>query len=238
MDMENIIDKIKLELNLLANKQRVNITKKFFKTNKGDYAFKDKFIGIKVPDLRQLAKKYLPKTYFGVIKYFLYSDIHEYRMFSLISLTYKYESEKDKQKLIYDFYIKHINQVNSWDLVDVSCHKILGNYLLNQRDNYILYKFAQSNNFWVRRVSIVSTLEVIRHNYFQTTLEISLMLLNDNHDLIHKAVGWLIREVGKKNTVVAKDFLLKYSYIMHKTSFKYATEKIYMKKRIFDKLLM
>ena len=169
---------------------------------------------------RKLAKKY-SKLSLDEIDSLLNSLIHEYRLVALLILVDKYNNDK---KNIYDFYFKNVSRVNNWDLVDLTAPKIVGDYL-SDKDRNVLYSLAKSPNLWEKRISIVSTFAFIRNNEFSDTLNISEILLNDKHDLIHKAVGWMLREVGKKDEKVLCSFLDKYSKLMPRTMLRYSIEK-------------
>ena len=163
----------------------------------------------------------------------LNSKIHEYRMSALLILIKQYEkgNESEKNK-IFNFYLRNTKNINNWDLVDISAPKIVGDYLLNKpRD--VLYKLASSNNLWERRIAIISTFAFIRNNEFDDTLKIAEILLNDKHDLIHKAVGWMLREIGKRDQKIEEEFLKKYYSKMPRVMLRYAIEKFEEKKRKF-----
>ncbi len=245
-----MIEKIKKDLQKKSNKDRAKQCSRFFKTGKGEYGEGDKFIGVTVPEQRAVAKKYLDIS-FDELEKLVSSPIHEYRLTGFMLLVYKYEKTKDDKlkKKYYDFYIKNHKYVNNWDLVDVTTPKIVGDYLLNvtqlsfsrRRESNgvvnvdsrlrgndsidILYKFAVSKNLWERRIAILATYTSIRDNQFKDTLKISKILLNDKHDLIHKAVGWMLREVGKRDQKVEEEFLQKYYKQMPRTMLRYAIEK-------------
>ena len=155
------------------------------------------------------------------------SKEHEARLVGLLILTYK-----SLDKNVFEFYLKNIKNVNNWDLVDLTSHKIIGEYLLD-KDKKILYNLAKSNNLWERRIAIVSTYAFIKENKFEDTLKISEILINDKHDLIHKAVGWMLREIGKRNFEKEEEFLNKYYKVMPRTMLRYAIEKFDEKKRKF-----
>ncbi|MEK7597386.1 MAG: DNA alkylation repair protein [Patescibacteria group bacterium] len=224
------------ELQQIADPERAKNLSRFFKTGKGEYGEGDKFLGITVPTLREISKKYRSLDLKELQK-LLDSKIHEHRMFALMILKFKYEKALRltlfaQCKLIVDFYLKNTKRINNWDLVDLSCHYILGNYLLD-RDRNILYKLARSTNLWERRIAIISTFEFIRNNQCIDTLKISKILLNDKHDLIHKAVGWALREIGKKDKKTETDFLNKYYKAMPRTMLRYAIEKFSDSERKF-----
>ncbi len=218
------------ELKNLKNLKKIKIYKNFFKTDPGNYGEGDIFLGISVPQQRILANKYY-NLKLNDLQKLLESKIHEYRLTALIILVIKYQKSSNKEKII-DFYLKNTKNINNWDLVDLSSNKILGNYLLN-RDKSILYKLAKSNNLWEKRISIISTFEFIKNNQFDDTLKISELLLKDSHDLIHKAVGWMLREIGKKDIKKEEDFLKKYYKIMPRTMLRYSIEKFSEDKKIF-----
>jgi 3-methyladenine DNA glycosylase AlkD len=217
------------DLKKLEDKKQAQLLQGFFKTGKGQYGEGDIFLGIKVPVQRKVARNYNDLS-LKDIQTLLNSKIHEHRLCALFILTHKYE--KTKKKEIVDFYLKNAKKVNNWDLVDSSAHKILGDYLLD-KDKKILYQLANSNNLWEKRISIISTAAFINKNQFEDTLKISEILLNDSHDLIHKAVGWMLREVGKRDQAVEEKFLNKYHKIMPRTMLRYSIEKFDDKKRKF-----
>ncbi|MFA6513583.1 MAG: DNA alkylation repair protein [Patescibacteria group bacterium] len=204
----------------------------FFKTGKWEYGEGDKFLGITVPHLREISKKY-QGLQLNYLQSLLNSNIHEYRLSALMVLRFKYEKADLKAKAeIFKFYLKNTKKINNWDLVDLSCHYILGDWLLD-KDRKVLYKLANSKNLWEKRISIISTFAFIRHNQFVDTLKISEILLNDKHDLIHKAVGWALREIGKKNKETEIKFLNKYYKAMPRTMLRYAIEKFSDKEKRF-----
>jgi 3-methyladenine DNA glycosylase AlkD len=212
------------DLNKLRNPPKAKILAGFFKTGKGQYGEGDIFLGITVPDQRKIAKKYLSLSFVNLQK-LLASKIHEYRLVALLILVEQYQkaSDQDKSKIV-KFYLKNSKNINNWDLVDLSAPKILGEYL-SDKDKSILYKFAKAKNLWQKRIAIVATFSFIRKNNFDETLKIAEILLNDNHDLIHKAVGWMLREVGKKDLKVLEKFLQKHYKKMPRTMLRYAIEK-------------
>ena len=223
-----MLDEIKKELDSKANKEKSLIYARFFKTNKGQYGEGDIFIGLTVPEQRNLAKKYIDLN-FKDLEQLLSNKIHEYRLTGLLILVYKYQ-KKNNKKEIFDFYLKNIHASNNWDLVDCISDKIIGKYLID-KDKKLLYDFANSNNLWKKRISIVSTFEFLKNNKFEDTLNISEILLKDSHDLIHKAVGWMLREVGKRNQDLLESFLKKHSKEMPRTMLRYAIEKFDEEKR-------
>ncbi|RKZ81703.1 MAG: DNA alkylation repair protein [Candidatus Parabeggiatoa sp. nov. 1] len=226
------LTELQTELQQLAEPTQKEILQRFFKTGKGEYGEGDIFLGIKVPTQRKVANKYktLPLT---EIQTLLQSDIHEYRLTALILLANHYNKADATQKQeIFVFYTHHTQHINNWDLVDISAPKIIGDYLLNKpRDT--LYQLARSTNLWEKRMAIVATMIFIKHNDFDDTLKIAEILLNDEHDLIHKAVGWMLREVGKRDRSVEETFLNQHYQQMPRTMLRYAIEKFDDKKRKF-----
>lgn len=211
-----------------ANPKRAKILQRFFKTGPGEYGEGDIFLGIVVSDIRGVAKKYNSLKIEEVAR-LLCSKIHEERLTALLIIINKFQTGEDKKK-IYNFYLKNTKYINSWDLVDLSADKIVGIYLLDKPKS-ILYKLARSKNIWERRISIIATFNFIKNNKFEETLKIAKILLNDEHDLIRKAVGWMLREIGKRNLKTEEKFLKKYYKKMPRTMLRYAIEKFPEKKR-------
>lgn len=231
MTSQNIYTKISLDLKDKADTNQAEILQRFFKTGKGQYGEGDIFLGIKVPIQRQIAKKYYQDIELKDIEKLINSQYHEFRLTGLIILTYKYLKATSLEKNNYfKFYLKNTKKINNWDLVDLSAPNIVGNWLL-EKDKKVLYKFAQSNNLWQKRISIVATHSFIRHNDFSDTLKIADILLYDQHDLIQKAVGWMLREVGKRNKITLINFLQTRYQTMPRTMLRYAIEKFSDKER-------
>lgn len=218
---------IKKELESLKNEKKADHLAYFFKTGKGEYGEGDLFLGITVPEQRKIAKKNLEVS-FKELQELLDSKYHECRLTALLVLVENYH-HKDKEKVV-EFYLKNIKSINNWDLVDLSCPKILGAYLF-QKERNLLYNLAKSKNMWERRIAIVSTYHFIKNNDFKDTLKISKMLLKDKEDLIHKATGWMLREVGKKDKTVLLAFLEKEYYNIPRTALRYAIERLEESKR-------
>ncbi|MBU0460575.1 MAG: DNA alkylation repair protein [Nanoarchaeota archaeon] len=217
-----MLSKLKQDLQNLTNPHQAKLLQGFFKTGPGQYGEGDIFLGIKVPVQRTVAKKY-KELLLKDLQTLLNSKIHEERLISLFILIDQY-NKSDHKKEIVDFYLKNTKNINNWDLVDLSAPKILGNYLLNN-DRKILYWLAQSTNLWEKRISVLATFAFIKNNQFQDSLKISQILLNDSHDLIHKAVGWMLREIGKKDQTVEEKFLKQHYKKMPRTMLRYAIEK-------------
>jgi len=214
------LEKLKGDVKNSSHKERAKNLSWFFKTKKGEYGEGDKFIGLTMPQIRQLAKKYKMLSIADLEK-LVKSSVHEERMLALIIMTLRYPKEKDR---FYKLYINSRQYINNWDLVDVTCHKIIGDYLL-QKSRNVLYNFAKSKSLWEKRIAIISTAIFIQKNDFADTLKIAEILLLDKHDLIHKAVGWMLREVGKRNKKVEEIFLKKHYKKMPRTMLRYAIEK-------------
>jgi len=215
---------LKQELSSLANPAKAVQLQRFFRTGKGQYAEGDVFLGIMVPVQREIAKKYLSLG-LNELQHLLNSKIHEERLIALFILIAKYKiSSKEEKKQIYEFYMKNTSNINNWDLVDLSAPKISGDFLLKE-DRKILYSLAKSSNLWERRIAVLSCFAFIKERDFKDALNISEILLKDNHDLIHKAVGWMMREIGKHDVSALENFLQKYAKSMPRTMLRYSIEK-------------
>jgi len=226
--------KLVSELKSLEDKNQAKNLQRFFKTGPGQYGEGDIFLGIKVPVQRQIVKKYFNISLCDT-EALLQSKIHEQRLVALLILVKKYEIAKNEieKKQIFDVYIKNRKYINNWDLVDLSAPNIIGNYLLN-KDRQILYEFAKSDHLWTKRIAILSCFAFIRNGETHDTLKIAQILLNDKHDLIHKAVGWMLRELGKRvSQDKEEEFLNKYYKKMPRTMLRYAIERFSNKKKKF-----
>jgi len=215
------------ELYNLTNEEKIITLSRFFKTAKGEYGYGDKFLGITVPIQRNLVKKYYQDISLEEIDALLHNEYHEVRLSSLLLLTYKMKNAHlEEQEKIVNLYLKNTKYINNWDLVDLSASYILGAYLYeNNLDRTILYDLANSHDLWEQRIAIVSTHYFIKNNQFEDTLNISKILLQSKHDLIQKAVGWMLREVGKRNYAVLYNFLLEHYKQMPRTMLRYAIER-------------
>ena len=214
----------------LADSEIATHSQRFFKTGKGEYGYGDKFLGIRVPILRKLAKLFQDVSE-AEIKKLLKSEYHEVRLFSLLILVDQFSrGSEDEKELIYNLYLKHTKYINNWDLVDTSAHNIVGVWLAN-RDRSKLYELANSKSLWERRISIMSTFYFIKIGDYRDTLKISETLINDSEDLIHKAVGWMLREVGNRNQEVEEKFLKKHYRKMPRTMLRYSIEKFSKERR-------
>ena len=209
--------------------QAANIAR-FFKTGPGEYGEGDQFIGVKVPVIRKVAKEFksLP---LAEVESLLHSEIHEERLLALVILVSQFEkADIAIRKSIYDLYLANTGHINNWDLVDLSAPKIVGGHL-ETRSRKPLYRLAKSASLWERRISIVATGWFIWRDDFADTLKIAEILLGDQEDLIHKAVGWMLREVGKRDEATLIEFLDKHCRVMPRTMLRYAVEKFPEKKR-------
>ena len=226
--------KIKKELLSLRDPKQAAIYQRFFKTGKGEYSEGDVFLGIKVPILRQIAKKYQDVS-LEVIQELLDDKIHELRFLALVILIKKFQrknnSTKDK-KNIFLFFLKNTKNINNWDLVDISAPSIPGVYLYEfSQDRKTLYRLVKSKNLWERRIAILSCFYFIRQNDFKDFLKIARGLIDDEHDLIHKALGWMLREIGKRDLKILESFLEKHKKQMPRVMLRYAIEKMSKEKR-------
>ena len=223
IEATKMIKSLRKELKNLSNKKRAETLQRFFKTNEGEYGYGDVFLGITVPDSRRLAVKYKDLS-FDEITDLLRSEIHEERLIALLILVHQFQKEEMLQRRIYEFYLKHTKFVNNWDLVDLSSDKIVGGYLIDKPKD-ILYKLAQSENIWERRIAIIATYNFIKNNKFSETLKIAEMLISDKNDLIQKALGWMLREVGNRDMELEVKFLKKHYNDMGRTALRYSIEK-------------
>ncbi len=215
---------LRAELKAKADPKKAKLLQGYFKTGKGEYGEGDMFLGIVVPETRKIAQKYKDLE-LKDLKLLLKSRFHEERLAALLILVHKYEkgSGADK-KQIFNFYLKNTKYINNWDLVDLSAPKIIGDYLLD-KNRKILYKLAKSKNFWERRVAVLATFAFIKKSQLGEALKIAEMLLNDKHDLVHKAVGWMLREVGKQSVKTLEKFLKTHYRKMPRTMLRYAIER-------------
>jgi len=218
-------------LKLVATEERRKVNEWFFKTGKGEYGYGDIFLGVTAPEIRRIAKKFSQKISLQELTELIRNPIHEIRLCALIILVNKYKKENSDK--IYQYYMDHLTAINNWDLVDSSAPYIVGDYLYKHPEkSKILIDFSHSENLWVRRISIVSTFTFIKNNEFNTTLEIAKLLLNDNHDLIHKALGWMLREIYKRDERIIKRFLRQNYAQIPRTTLRYAIERMDKEERL------
>lgn len=218
---------IKSELKALSDAEIAKHSARFFMTGKGEYGEGDQFIGVRVPVQRKVAKKYVGID-LDEVKKLLASRVHEHRLTAVLILVYKYEKgDEGLKKQIFDFYLDNLGTVNNWDIVDSSAHKIVGDYLI---DNPVLvkiiYNLARSRDLWERRVAMIATLAFIQAEKFEHVVAIAEILIDDEEDLIQKAVGWMLREMGKRNEVKLINFLNRHYQIMPRTALRYAIERL------------
>lgn len=212
----------------------VAILERFFKTGPGQYGEGDVFIGVRVPDIRKVCRQFADMS-LGEIETLLESKIHEVRLAAVIIMSnqtlHKKTSEAQKEAL-YNLYLRRSDRINNWDIVDSSAAAVVGAYLANKpRD--ILYSLAKSEDIWERRIAIISTFWFIRKGELDDTFAIAEILLHDRHDLIHKAVGWMLREAGKRNEVQLRAFLKKHAPTMPRTALRYAIERFSPEERLY-----
>ena len=222
--------RLRKELRKKSSKKVAAISRRFFKTGPGQYGEGDIFIGLKIPVIREIVLQYIDLPHLEISK-LLKSPIHEERLAALFILVAQYRKAKaPAREKIYKFYLKHKKWINNWDLIDLTAPLVVGDYL-SDKSKKPLHQMAKSKNLWERRIAIVATYQFIKKNHFSETLQISQTLLNDSHDLIHKAVGWMLREVGKKEQNAEENFLRKHYKKMPRTMLRYAIERFPEKKR-------
>jgi 3-methyladenine DNA glycosylase AlkD len=221
---------VQKRLKKLGNPEHAAISQKFFKTGQGQYGQGDIFIGIRVPVLRKLVKEFkdLPAREVEIL---LRSPIHEERLLAILLFVHIFsKGDESTKKGIYNLYLKSTEFINNWDLVDASAEHIVGAYLMD-KNKRPLYRLAKSKNLWERRIAIMATFYFVRRHEFSETLKISNMLIADRHDLIHKATGWMLREIGKRDLKTEETFLKKHYKKMPRTMLRYAIEKFPENKR-------
>lgn len=229
------VQQLRRELRKIADSERAENLQRFFKTGIGEYGEGDVFLGIIVPKLRKIAKKYYSLD-IKQLKKLIASKFHEERLIALFILINKYKTTNHR-KIIFHFYIKNTKYINNWDLVDLSAPNIVGSFLWDQqrgpvKSNSILIKLAKSENLWERRIAVLSTFRFIKENQFADSLKIAKILLKDKHDLIHKAAGWMLREIGKRDLKTEIEFLDKHCTKIPRTMLRYAIERFPEKLRM------
>jgi 3-methyladenine DNA glycosylase AlkD len=219
-----MVEEIRARLQELADERAAEISRRFFKTGPGQYGEGDVFLGIRVPVLRKVAKAY---AHIGTetAAELLRSPIHEERLLALLILVNAFAATPENRHGIYQLYLDHTRWVNNWDLVDSSAPYIAGAWLAD-KDRSPLYRLAGSESLWERRIAIVATFHFIRRGEFADTLNVAERLLTDKHDLIHKAVGWMLREVGKRDLGSLESFLRAHHRAMPRTMLRYAIERL------------
>jgi 3-methyladenine DNA glycosylase AlkD len=220
------LQKFKSTLLTYADKKKAVDLTRFFQVFPGGYGEGDTFLGVKVPDQRTVAKQFFKELNLDEIALLLNENIHEHRLTAVFMLVLKYEkskTEEDKQAVV-DCYLENISGVNNWDIIDSSCHKILGPWLID-KDKNLLYEFAHSGDLWLQRISIITTMHFIYNRQFDDAFRLAEILLQHPHDLIHKAVGWMLREIGNRDYDAEYSFLVKHYRQMPRTMLRYAIEK-------------
>lgn len=226
--MKGIIKEIEEALAVLSIPEKAAFFPKFFKTGKGEYGEGDLFLGVKVPDQRSVAKEYYSKIDLKDLSTLLSSKYHEHRLTALFMLISKFEKTKDKtvKEEVVQFYLDHLPHVNNWDLVDSSCYKILGRYAFENGREDLLRNLSDSEEMWHKRIAVVGTMHYVKKGSFELTKEFVTKNLTHTHDLMHKANGWLLREMGGKNEAELISFLNKHYQGMPRTCLRYAIEKL------------
>ncbi len=224
-EMQRIINEIKAYI----DPEKARILPRFFKTGKGEYGEGDRFMGVTVPNIRKVAKSNKDVS-LELVEKLLQSEWHEVRMCAVLLLVEKFKKQENK---VLEIYLRNTARINNWDLIDLSAPQIAGRYLLDKSDRSLLYRLAKSESLWERRIAIVSTLTFIRNGQFEDTIAISERRLGDPHDLIHKATGWMLREMGKRDLTLLRSFLSKHSGTMPRITLRYAIEKIDEEERKF-----
>jgi len=227
-DKTNIHARIEAELAALANPVQRDNLMRFFKTGKGQYGEGDRFLGVKVPQTRSVVKRHAADCPLDEARKLIVSPCHELRLAGLLILCRKFKlawKRPDERQALVDTYLAHTAFINNWDLVDLSCYELLGSWLLDKPRTLLYELAAPGRSLWENRIAIVTTLQFIRHGEFDDTLALADRLLHHPHDLIHKAVGWMLREVGKRDRSRLENFLAPRSSAMPRTMLRYAIEK-------------
>lgn len=226
--MTNIVKEVQEALAVLSIPEKAEFFPRFFKTGKGEYGEGDLFLGVTVPDQRSVAKEYYSKISLEDLGILLSSVYHEHRLTALFMLVSKFEKTKDPaiKKEIIDFYLNHLKYINNWDLVDSSCYKILGRYAFENQKEDLLRKLSASEEMWHKRIAVVGTMHYIKKGSYELTKEFVTNNLKHSHDLMHKANGWLLREMGNKNEKELIDYLNIHYKEMPRTCLRYAIEKL------------
>ena len=226
---------VKAELRRVASAEKAVVLARFFKTGKGQYGEGDRFLGVMVPEQRQVAKRFFAgredrscPAVLSVVRELLKSEFHEDRLTALLILVEQYKrSGEAEQKRIFDFYLKNLPCINNWDLVDLSAPNIVGAHLLD-KDDSVLFAMAESDHLWTRRVAVLATFAFIKAGRFDEILSLAERLLvekRDGHDLMHKSIGWMLREVGKRDRLVLEAFLDQFAARLPRTTLRYAIER-------------
>lgn len=223
-----IVNDVKESLAVLSIPEKAAFLPRFFKTGKGEYGEGDQFIGVAVPEQRKVAREYFSKITLKELSELLSSEIHEHRLTALLMLISKFEKTKEQavKDEIIKFYLNHLQFINNWDLVDTSCYKILGRYVFENQKKNLLRDLSGSDEMWHKRIAVVGTMYYIKKGSFELTKELVTQNLDHPHDLMHKANGWLLREMGNKNEPELIAYLNQYYKEMPRTCLRYAIEKL------------
>ena len=227
------MDKIILnEIKSLASEEGAIKSARFFKTGKGGYSENDIFLGLTVPLQRQIAKNYAQKTSLKEVDKLLKSKFHEARLTALLILVEKFnKADLDLKKEIVELYLSNVDYINNWDLVDLSAHKIIGQYCIEQNNYEIIYNLSEQNHLWANRISVVSNWTIIKTGKLNVIFELAEKFLSHPHDLMQKSVGWMLREMGKKDINMLYKFLDKHHQTMPRTMLRYSIEKLSKEER-------
>lgn len=224
------------ELLKLKNDELAQHLMRFFKTGKGQYGEGDKFLGIRAPKTREIAKKYYKTTPLTEIQSMLDNPYHEIRLCALLMMVFIYEKTDRKEEIV-NLYLKNTKNINNWDLVDNTAHKIIGAHYIKTKNPKIIKKLAESNHLWSERIAVVAQWSIVKTKEYALLLDLCEKFLTHRHDLMHKAVGWMLREAGKQDEAVLLGFLDKHCKTMPRTALRYAIERLspglrqyYMKK--------
>ncbi|MBR3899624.1 MAG: DNA alkylation repair protein [Elusimicrobiaceae bacterium] len=223
-----IADIILQHLSDLSNPKTAAVQLRFFKTGPGEYGEGDRFLGVTLPQTRHVVKEFFMRADWTDLEKLFACEWHEARACAVLILVAKFEKAKTAgdRKKIFDFYVAHLPRANNWDLIDISAYKIIGAYLADKKDRGLLFKLAQSENLWEQRAAVVSTMYFVKRGEFGPTIALAEKFFTHQHDLMHKATGWLLREVGKKDERVLRDFLDKHAARMPRTMLRYSIEKL------------
>ena len=226
-------DLILKQLQQQANPARAAGQQRFFKTGPGEYAEGDQFLGLTLPQTRALAKKWAAQTREEDLEKLFASPWHEARAVAVLVLVEQFEKSKEEKarQAVFDFYVAHLPRCNNWDLIDISAYKIIGAYLYGCKDCRLFYRLARSHNLWEQRAAIVGTMYWVKRGDFAITLDLARQFCSHPHDLMHKATGWLLREVGKKDEGALCAFLAENCRHMPRTMLRYSLERLPAKKK-------
>lgn len=224
--MPKYIKEFKQRIEAMRNPQRAIGAAKFFQSHPGGYGEGDCFYGMMVPDQKALAKEFYQLLTLDELAELLEDPVHDIRITSLMMMVKRFEKSRDEaeKEALVNIYLSHTDYINNWDLVDTSAHYILGPWLMD-RSHAILFELAERNHLWSQRIAMIASFHFIRQGQFKTSLKLAEKLLHHKHDLIHKAVGWMLREIGNRDYQTEYDFLLKHYKTMPRTMLRYAIEK-------------